>query len=319
VSSHIELRLDTATLLRAVDLAVGVAGVAGEAARGMLEPSFLPERLRPARALAVCVRPVARRGRHWRERLTTEAVAALDTALPVVLDVAMKRLQPTDLVRQYVDLDALVGSVDLDAVAERLDVQAVVARVDVDEIAARLDVEAVLDRMDLTATVLRRVDLRTLVDTVLAQVDVDAIAARLDVEAVLDRIDLTSTVLHRVDLRTLVDTVLAQVDVDAIAARLDVEAVLDRMDLTATVLQRVDLQALVDAVLTQVDVPALVEQVLDEIDLPEIIRASTGTMASDTVQTVRMQGVNADEAVSRLVDRLRVRHHRPAPGGATQA
>jgi len=127
---------------------------------------------------------------------------------------------------------------------------------------------------------------------VIQRVDLDAIASRLDVEAVIQRVDL-----------------------DAVAARIDINAVLDRLDLTETVLQRVDMRAVVDGVLAQIDLAVLVEGVLDEIDLPEIIRESTGTMASETVRSVRMQGVSADEAVSRVVDRL-LRHGRPAPGGA---
>lgn len=132
-------------------------------------------------------------------------------------------------------------------------------------------------------------------------VDVDAIAEQLDVDAIAEQLD--------------VEAVIARVDLDAIAARIDVEAVLDRLDLTATVLNRVDMRAVVDGVLQQVDMAGLVEEVLDEIDLPEIIRESTGTMASDTVRNVRIQGVNADEAVTRAVDRLLLRR-RPAPGGA---
>ena len=129
-------------------------------------------------------------------------------------------------------------------------------------------------------------------DGLVATVDLDAAAEHLDVEAVIERVDL-----------------------DAVAARIDVEAILDRLDLTTTVLNRVDMKAVVDGVLQQVDLAGLVEGVLDEIDLPEIIRESTGTMASDTVRNVRMQGVNADEAVTRAVDRLLLRR-RPAPGPA---
>jgi hypothetical protein len=70
-------------------------------------------------------------------------------------------------------------------------------------------------------------------------------------------------------------------------------------------------------VLDELDLAAVVDEVLDEIDLPDIIRESTGTMASDTVRNVRMQGVSADEAVTRIVDRLLLRRSRPAaPGGA---
>ena len=174
--------------------------------------------------------------------------------------------------------DALVP-VAVDAAMRRVRPTEVIRRhVDLDELVARLAVDAVVARAAR--------------DAVAARVDVDAVAARVDVQAVADRIDL-----------------------DEAARRLDIEAVLDRLDLTETVLQRVDLAAVASAVLTQVDVPTVVEGILDEIDLPEIIRESTGSMASDTVRGVRMQGVSADETVSRVVDRLLLRRGRPAPGG----
>lgn len=138
----------------------------------------------------------------------------------------------------------------------------------------------------VNAAVRRYVDLDGLVGTV----DLDAVAERLDVEAVIARVDL-----------------------DAVAQRIDVEAILDRLDLTDTVLTRVDLKLVIDTVLAQMDLPVLVEGVLDEIDLPEIIRDSTGTMASETVRGVRMQGVNADEAVARVVDRILLRHRSGTP------
>jgi hypothetical protein len=215
---------DAATALTAVDLVVGgvavVATVADATVRGL--------RLRPV--IAFGTRPLVRLGGVWRHRLLEE----VDALVPTVIDVAMRRVRPTELVKRYVDIDELVASVDLDAVAARLDIEAVIARV----------------------------------------------------------------------------------DLDAIAARLDVEAILDRLDLTQTVLSRVDLKALVDAVLAQLDLAALAEDVLDEIDLPEIIRESTGTMASDTVRGVRMQGANADQAVSRVVDRLLLRRAHQTTGEA---
>ena len=233
---------DAVTALDVVDLAVGVIAVAATVTGATVR------RLRVRRLLGAGARPVLRIGAVWRHRLLHD----IDDLLPELVDAAMRRMEPTELVRRYVDLDDLVAGVDLDAVA------------------ARLDVEAVIQRVDL-----------------------DAIASRLDVEAVIQRVDL-----------------------DAVAARIDINAVLDRLDLTQTVLQRVDMRAVVDGVLAQIDLAVLVEGVLDEIDLPEIIRESTGTMASETVRSVRMQGVSADEAVSRVVDRLLLRHSRPATGGA---
>jgi uncharacterized protein YjbI with pentapeptide repeats len=148
--------------------------------------------------------------------------------------------------------------------------------------------------VDLTAVVLQRVDLDALVT------------------AVLDRVDLTAVVLQRVDLDALVTAVLDRVDLTAVVLqRVDLDAlvtaVLDRVDLTAVVLQRVDLDALVNAVIAHVDLIGLAEEVIDGVDLPEIIRESTGSMASDAVRGARLQGIAADEAVGRAVDRLLLR------------
>ena len=67
---------------------------------------------------------------------------------------------------------------------------------------------------------------------------------------------------------------------------------LDRLDLTALVRERVDLDALVagvdiDAIISRIDLGGLAEEVIAEIDLPEIIRESTGSVASDTIRGVR--------------------------------
>lgn len=71
--------------------------------------------------------------------------------------------------------------------------------------------------------------------------------------------------------------------------------------------------AVVDAVLRRIDVAGLAEGVIAEVDLAEIIRQSTGSVASDTVRGVRMQGISGDEAVGRAVGRLRVRFGRKGP------
>ena len=139
--------------------------------------------------------------------------------------------------------------------------------------------QEVLRRMDLTGAVQRFVDL----DAVVAGVDLDAVARRLDVDAVVARLDLTRIVQDQVDL----DAVVAGVDLDAVAARLDVDAVIERIDLAG-----------------------LAEEVIAEVDLPGIIRGSTGSMASDTVTGVRMQSISGDEAITRVVDRLRQRRGR---------
>jgi hypothetical protein len=124
-------------------------------------------------------------------------------------------------------------------------------------------------------------------------VDIDAVAQRLDIDAVVARLDLNRIVRDRVDL----DGLVATVDLDAVAARLDVAAVIERIDLVG-----------------------LAEDVIAEVDLPEIIRGSTGSMASDTVRGVRMQGISGDQAVGRAVERLRLRRgRRDAANGGPSA
>ena len=104
-----------------------------------------------------------------------------------------------------------------------------------------------------------------------------------------------------------------------------VEQVIAEIDLTALVTQRVDLRAVVDDVLDQldltqlvmdrVDLAAVAERVIDDIDLPEIIRESTGSIAYETVRGIRLQSVDADRAVERVVDRILLRRR----GRRTQA
>jgi hypothetical protein len=74
------------------------------------------------------------------------------------------------------------------------------------------------------------------------------------------------------------------------------------------VVARIDL----DAIIARIDLTALAEEVIEGIDLPEIIRESTGTVASEVVRGVRMQSIDADEAVARVVDRLFLRRRRRA-------
>jgi hypothetical protein len=102
----------------------------------------------------------------------------------------------------------------------------------------------------------------------------------------------------RVDLDQVVD----RVDLDAVAQRIDLDAIVNRIDLDAIV-ARVD----IDAILARVDIAALTEEVIDEVDLGEIIRESSSTMASETVDALRVQGMRVDGLVSRIVDRILLR------------
>lgn len=118
------------------------------------------------------------------------------------------------------------------------------------------------------------------------------------IDAVLDRIDLTSIVLERVELNRIIDSI----DIDRIVARIDLDSVVAQVDIDG-IAARLDLDAIID----RMDLAALAREVIDDIDLPQIIQQSTGTMASEAVVGIRIQGIQADDHVSRIVDRLLLR------------
>jgi hypothetical protein len=82
-----------------------------------------------------------------------------------------------------------------------------------------------------------------------------------------------------------------------------VTEMLRRVDLTALIIRHVDL----DRVVAELDLAGLVEEVLDAVDLPAILRQSTGSVVSGSVRGVRLGGIAADEAVERVRNRL-LRH-----------
>jgi hypothetical protein len=115
-------------------------------------------------------------------------------------------------------------------------------------------------------------------------------------DAIIERIDLTDIVIDQVDLNRIVNSAL------------------DSLDLTQLVIDRVDVNAIVaeadiNAVIDRVPIIPLANYVIDEIDLPQIIRDSTSGIAGDAMNTVRRQGIGADELVSRLADRIVFRRH----------
>jgi hypothetical protein len=108
--------------------------------------------------------------------------------------------------------------------------------------------------------------------------------------------------------------VLDRVDLDAVVARVDLDAAVDRVDI-ARILERVDVDAVVDRadidrVIARTDIAGLARYVVAVIDLPGLLRASSDSVTSDMVRSMRNQGADADRAVERVVDRLLHRHGR---------
>nr|WP_296764856.1 hypothetical protein [Rhodococcus sp. (in: high G+C Gram-positive bacteria)] len=212
-----------------VDLAVGIAATTAGAARGVVR-SFvrLPGLASPAAALAG-------RGRRTIATAHTVADALLRATIVKIVAAALDEIDLTRLIRENVDIDAIVEGVDLDKAVARVDLDSAVARVDLDKAVARVDIDAVIGRVDL--------------------------------DAVVDTVNLDRQV-SRVDL----DTAIARVDLIALA-----------------------------------------NFVIDGVDLPDIIRDSTGSLSAEAVRGVRSQGMNADDAVSHFVGRLFGREPGQAP------
>lgn len=90
----------------------------------------------------------------------------------------------------------------------------------------------------------------------------------------------------------IVNGVVRELDINAIVTQVDIDALMKRVD--------------VDAIVKRVDIAAIV----DEIGLEDIVRQSTGVLASDSVKLVRVRTMNGDVLLSNFVDRLL---HRKAP------
>ena len=246
-----------------------VAETAGQSSRAVLRRLPLSAR-RPVlrRALAG---PVAGVLAHPASAVAHALAVAADELVPGVTRAVLMRLDVPAIVREFVDLDRLAAMLDVDAVVARVDFDAVLDRVDLDALAERIDVSRIIDRVDL--------------DAVVARVDLDKAVARVDLDAVVARVDLDKAVA-RVDL----DAVVARVDLDAAVAGVDLDGAVDRVD--------------VDRVIARTDIAGLARYVVQEIDLPGLLRASTGSVTSEMVRGVRVQGTDADRAVERVVDRL---------------
>jgi hypothetical protein len=284
----------------AVDAALGAAAVATTAAlwvvrrfaraaapfgRIVMHPPLLTERLHPARV----VEALADRGRAARTSTGADLNQIIAAVVPPVVYEVLDNLDITALVLDRVDIDTLVSAVDVEAIVDRVDIAAIVERLDIDAIVSNVDIDAIVRKVNIDA-IASQLD----IDAIVSRVDVETIVSQLDIDAIVSRVDLDAIVSH-LDI----DAIVSQVDLDAIANRIDLDAIVERIDVDAIV-SRVD----VDAIVRRLDLVGLAEEIVNGIDLPEIIRESTGSMASDVVRDVRMQSIDADVAIARVIDRI---------------
>ena len=189
--------------------------------------------------------------------------------LAETLDTRWREQRPRDEEAATAFLQLLVPQI-VDAILDQVDLNELVrTRVELDRVVDGVDLGRVVERLDLDEIV-ARLDLNAIV----RRVDIDAVVDRLSIGEIVDRIDV-DRIVSKVDL----DRVVSRIDLDAVAARLDVEAVVRRLDLGG-----------------------IAQEVIDEIDLTAIIGEAMGSMTNETVGGIRVQSMNADRAISRLVD-----------------
>jgi hypothetical protein len=111
--------------------------------------------------------------------------------------------------------------------------------------------------------------------------------------AVLDQLDLTQLVIDHLDIDKLINAV----DLDRVIERVDIDGIVRRVDL--------------DGIIGRVDMVAIADQLIEDIDVPELIRESTNAVTSETVRSVRMRSAEADMLLRRAVDRLLFRKEAP--------
>jgi sugar-specific transcriptional regulator TrmB len=96
-------------------------------------------------------------------------------------------------------------------------------------------------------------------------------------------------------LRRALERAVDLLPVEAIIARVDVDAIVRQVDIAELI--------------SRIDLPTMISQVLSEIELGDLISDSTTSLASDARDSVRVQAMNVDGLVARIVDKILVRKH----------
>jgi hypothetical protein len=134
-------------------------------------------------------RSVAAHGRStWERTRAAEDDAATD-ALRATVEAIIDRLDLTSLVREHVDLDAVVDDLDLDPIVARVDADALLDRIDMERLAARIDVNALVERLNVAA-VIDRLDLTALASAVIEELDLSELIRQASAETTSDEVRL---------------------------------------------------------------------------------------------------------------------------------
>lgn len=99
--------------------------------------------------------------------------------------------------------------------------------------------------------------------------------------------------------KSVLDTVVP-VAVNAVVSRIDInEIVREYVDVNEIVAQ-----ADIAPILDRVPMTEIADYVIEEIDLPSLVRESTGGVADGLLGTLRFQAIQTDNFVSLIVDRI---------------
>jgi hypothetical protein len=174
---------------------------------------------------------------------------------------------------------------------------------------------ALVDVNLLIAGAMRSIRIQQVAELMVGRLDLDALA-----DAIVERLDvgrLVDGVLLRQDMTEVVSRSIRTIDLESIAV-----TVLSQLRIADLVVDHVDLDKVVEGAFQSVDMTQLI---LDRIDLvriteyvveaghiPDLVRDSTMTLTSETVQEMRRQGITADEAVARFFNRFLRRSPAPA-------
>jgi hypothetical protein len=119
--------------------------------------------------------------------------------------------------------------------------------------------------------------------------------------------ELATAVVTQLDMNALVaqlpiDSIISSVDMDALLERVDVQRIIDRVDVDKIV-SRVDM----DAIMKRVDIVPIAQEVITQVDIGSIVRASTGSIGGDARDSVRITSMRVDGFVGKVADRVLLR------------
>ena len=127
-----------------------------------------------------------------------------------------------------------------------------------------------------------------LATAVVTQLDVDTLVSQLPIDSIIAGVNMDA-LLERVDVQRIID----RVDVNGIVARVDIDSIMARVDM--------------DTIMNRIDIVPIAQEVITEIDIGSIVRASTGSIGGDARDSARITSMRVDGVVGKVADRVLLR------------